>query len=298
VYLHSLPPTIEEITMTATLTADPAETAQTRFVEAGGLRFAYRRLGRRDGVPLLLLQHFTGTMDAWDPEVVNGLAAARPVILFDNAGVSRSSGITPDNVRDMAQHALAFIHALGLAQVDLLGFSLGGFVAQILAAEHPDLVRRVILAGTGPEGGEGIANLPQVLQQAQQHSPGELRLFLFFSQTAPGQAAGRAFIERQARRTVDRDPQSGEQTVGAQFQAIVAWGSGSSTDGAARLQRIAQPALVVNGKEDIMVPTGNSYQLFHHLPNARLVLYPDSGHGALFQYADLFVKEALALLDD
>lgn len=284
--------------MPATLTASPAETAQTQFVQADGLRFAYRRLGRRDGVPLVRLQHFTGTMDMWDPEVVDGLAAARPVILFDNTGVSRSSGTTPDNARDMARHALAFIRALGLAQVDLLGFSLGGFVAQILAAEHPDLVRRVILAGTGPEGGEGIANLPQVLQQAQQDSPGELRLFLFFSRSGPGQAAGRAFIERQARRTADRDPQSSEQTVGAQFQAIVAWGTASSSDGAARLESITQPVLVVNGKEDIMVPTGNSYQLFRHLPNARLVLYPDSGHGALFQYGDLFVQEALALLED
>ena len=157
--------------MTATLIDSPSETAETRFVEADGIRFAYRRLGRRDGVPLVLLQHFTGTMDTWDPDVVDGLAAARPVILFDNTGVSRSSGTTPDNARDMARHALAFIRALGLEQVDLLGFSLGGFVAQILAAEHPDLVRRVILAGTGPEGGEGIANLPQVLEQAQQHSP-------------------------------------------------------------------------------------------------------------------------------
>jgi len=284
--------------MTATLIDNPSATAETRFVEADGIRFAYRRLGRRDGVPLVLLQHFTGTMDTWDPDVVDGLAVACPVILFDNAGVSRSSGTTPTNVRDMARHALAFIRALGLEQVDLLGFSLGGFVAQILAAEHPDLVRRVILAGTGPEGGEGIANLPQVLEQAQQHSPEELRLFLFFSWSGAGQAKGRAFIERQARRTVDRDPPSGEQTVGAQFQAIVAWGSGSSADGAARLRRITQPVLVVNGKADIMVPTGNSYYLFHELPNARVVLYPDSGHGALFQYADLFVQEALALLGD
>lgn len=284
--------------MTATLIESPSATAETRFVEADGIRFAYRRLGRRDGVPLVLLQHFTGTMDMWDPDVVDGLAAARPVILFDNAGVSRSSGSTPDNVRDMARHALAFIRALGPDQVDLLGFSLGGFVAQIMAVEHPDLVRRVILAGTGPEGGKGIANLPQVLEQAQQQSPGELRLFLFFSQSAAGQAAGRAFIERQARRTVDRDPPSSDQTVGAQFQAIVAWGNGSSADGAARLRRMTQPVLVVNGKADIMVPTANSYHLFGELPNARVVLYPDSGHGALFQYPDLFVQEALALLED
>jgi pimeloyl-ACP methyl ester carboxylesterase len=280
------------------LIAETSQTAPTQFLEAEGIRFAYRRLGKTEGVPLVLLQHFTGTMDMWDPTVVDGLASARPVILFDNAGVSRSSGQTPDSVAAMARHTLAFIRALGFAQVDLLGFSLGGFVAQVLAAEHPDLVRRVILAGTGPEGGEGITNLPRVLQQAQQRSPGELRHYLFFSPTDSSQAAGRAFIDRQAQRTEDRDPLSSEQTVGAHFKAIVDWGLGSTATSADRLQRIRQPVLVVNGKEDVMVPTINSYQLFRQLPNARLVLYPDSGHGALFQHADAFVEESLALLAD
>jgi pimeloyl-ACP methyl ester carboxylesterase len=143
-------------------------------------------------VPLVFLQHFTGTMDSWDPLFVDGFAEARPVVLFDNAGVSRSGGTTPDNVAAMANDAVAFITALGLKQVDLLCFSLGGFVAQVIAAEHPALVQRVILAGTGPEGGEGIRNLPQLLEQAQKHSPSELRLFLFFEQTATSQGAGRA----------------------------------------------------------------------------------------------------------
>ena len=233
----------------------------------------------------------------WDPDLVDGLAAARPVILFDNAGVSRSSGTTPDSVAAMAAHTLAFIRALDLRTVDLLGFSLGGFIAQVLAADEPRLVRRIVLAGTGPEGGEGITNLPQVLQQAGQRTPEEPRLFLFFSPSDAGQAAGRAFIERQARRTADRDPVSSEQTVGAQFKAIVDWGRGSAADSEARLRRIRQPALVVNGRDDVMVPTLNSYHLFRGLPDARLVLYPDSGHGALFQYAAPFVRETLALLD-
>jgi pimeloyl-ACP methyl ester carboxylesterase len=249
-------------------------------------------------VPLVFLQHFTGTMDSWDPLFVDGFAEARPVVLFDNAGVSRSGGTTPDNVAAMANDAVAFITALGLKQVDLLGFSLGGFVAQVIAAEHPDLVRRVILAGTGPEGGEGIRNLPQVLQQAQKNSPNELRLFLFFEQTDTSQGAGRAFIKRQAQRTADRDPESSAQTVGAQATAIVAWGSNGNSRSTRRLQRISQPVLVVNGKNDIMVPTINSYALFQELPDARLTLYPDSGHGGLFQYAESFVNEGVRFLGE
>ena len=273
-------------------------TAPTEFVEANGIKYAYRRLGQAAGVPLVFLQHFTGTMDGWDPTVVDGFAKARPVILFDNAGVSRSSGATPDNVQAMAKHAVAFITALGLKQVDLLGFSLGGFIAQVIASERPDLVRRVILAGTGPQGGEGIRNLLQVLEQARNNSPDELRLFLFFEQTATSQDAGRAFLKRQAQRTADRDPASSDQTIGAQVKAIVAWGSDGDSHATSRLQRITQPVLVVNGKNDIMVPTINSFLLFQQLPNARLTLYPDSGHGGLFQYAESFVGEGLRFLGE
>jgi pimeloyl-ACP methyl ester carboxylesterase len=281
-----------------TMTIELSVAAPTKFVEANGIKYAYRRFGQPDGVPVLFLQHFTGTMDGWDPTVVDGFAAARPVILFDNAGVGRSSGATPDNVHAMADHAVAFINALGLKQVDLLGFSLGGFVAQVIASEHPDLVRRVILAGTGPEGGEGIRNLPQVLEQAQKNSPSDLRLFLFFEQTATSQGAGRAFLKRQAQRTADRDPESSEQTVGAQFKAIVAWGSDPDSRSSSRLRRITQPVFVVNGKNDIMVPTINSYLLFQQLSNARLTLYPDSGHGGLFQYGEAFVSEGVAFLGE
>jgi pimeloyl-ACP methyl ester carboxylesterase len=280
------------------MTTELSATAPTKFVEADGIKFAYRRLGQPGGVPLVFLQHFTGTMDSWDPTVVDGFARERPVILFDNTGVSRSSGATPDNVQAMANDAVAFLTALGLKQVDLLGFSLGGFIAQVIAAEHPGLVRRVILAGTGPEGGEGISNLPQVLEQAQKSSSGDLRHFLFFEQTATSQSAGRAFLERQARRTADRDPESSQQTIGAQATAIVAWGSDSDSRGTGRLRRITQPVLVVNGRNDIMVPTINSYVMFQQLPGARLTLYPDSGHGGLFQYAESFVNEGVRFLDE
>jgi len=276
---------------------DNSRTAPTRHIEAGGITYAYRRLGADTGVPLVCCQHITGTMDHWDPAMVDGFADARPVVLFDNAGVSRSTGSTPATVEEMAHQAVDFIRALGLTQVDLLGFSLGGFAAQVIAAEHGELVRRMILAGTGPEGGTGIKNLPQVIAEGRRQNPREPRLYLFFDQTETSQAAGRAFIERQARRTEDRDPDCSDQTIMAQAQAIVRWGSRADAE-FSRLKRIRQPALVVNGKSDLMVPTINSFALFEHLPDARLVLYPDSGHGALFQFHESFVQEGLRLLAD
>jgi pimeloyl-ACP methyl ester carboxylesterase len=271
-------------------------TAPTQFVNANGTRFAYRRFGAAQGHPLIFLQHFTGTMDFWDPTVIDGFAHDRPVILFDNVGVGSSSGSTPTTVRAMASDAAEFIAALELRQVDLLGFSLGGFVAQVIAADHPHVVRRLILAGTGPEGGEGINHLGAVLARGQAMSPTEPRLYLFFDGTELSQRAGRAFIERQARRATDRDPNSTDQAVSAQFAAIVSWGGTPTSVAGAHVRQVTQPVLIVNGKTDVMVPTQNSYTLFQQLPDARLVLYPDSGHGALFQYADAFVKEGLQFL--
>lgn len=271
-------------------------TAPTHFVNAEGTRFAYRRIGAAEGRPLIFLQHFTGTMDFWDPAVVDGFAQDRPVILFDNVGVGSSSGLTPPTVRAMASDAVAFISALELAEVDLLGFSLGGFVAQVIAADHPHVVRRLILAGTGPEGGEGIDELGAVLARGQASSPAEPRLYLFFDGTEVSQEAGKAFVERQGRRAIDRAPNSTDQAVAAQFAAIVAWGGTPTAVVGSSLRQVTQPVLVVNGKTDVMVPTRNSYTLFQQLPDARLVLYPDSGHGALFQYADAFVREGQQFL--
>ena len=270
-------------------------TAPTRSIDINGITYAYRRLGVEQGVPLLFLQHFTGTMDYWDPAIVDGFARAHPVILFDNTGVSRTTGKTPDNVGQMAQDAVVFARGLGLQEVDLLGFSLGGFIAQMIAAEHAQLVRRIILAGTGPQGGEGIANLPHVLSQAQTQRTQHPLLYLFFAQTESSQAAGRAFLQRMAARAQDRDPESSEQTIAAQVRAIVRWGSQPS-DGFARLGRIEHPVLIVNGKDDMIVPTINSFVMFEHLPNARLVLYPDSGHGGLYQFSDSFVSDGLRFL--
>src|SRR5215469_2018728 len=242
------------------------ETTPTRFVEANGIRYAYRSMGKESGTPLVFLQHFRGTLDNWDPAVVNGLAKDRPVVLFDNAGIARSGGQTPNHVAEMARHALAVIQALGLREVDLLGFSLGGFVAQQVTLDRPGLVRRVILAGTGPQGGEGFAPFsPEVQAVAARDVPKpEDLLVLFFTPTKTSQAAGRAFLGRLAARKEDREPPSTTQVRDAQLAAINAWGTPQG-ERYARLREITHPVLVVNGMHDAMIPSINAYMLAQHL---------------------------------
>lgn len=198
------------------------ESAPNEFVEAVGVKFAYRRLGPKEGTPLVFLQHFTGTMDSWDPVVVNGLAKTRPVVIFDNSGVGRSSGETPDSVAQMVVDAGQFISALGFTKVDLLGYSLGGFIAQLLAAQSPSLVQKVILVGTAPQGGE--EHLLEVLKEAFSHKEApDVRLPLFFTSSEASQAAGRAFLSRASVRTADRDPESGTAVSDAQAKALIDW---------------------------------------------------------------------------
>jgi pimeloyl-ACP methyl ester carboxylesterase len=262
-------------------------TAQTRFVEANGIRYAYRRLGSESGTPLVFLQHFRGGLDNWDPLVTDGLAQGRPVILFNNAGVASSSGETPDTVDAMADHLTTFVNALGLPQIDVLGFSIGGYVAQSFVLRHPHLVRRLVLVGTGPRNGEPGKD-PRILEVAGNPIPVcEDFLFLFFSPSEASQAAGRAFWERRHQR-MDADPPSSIQTMKAQQAALLEWRQPRG-ERYADLKAIKQPTLVVNGNDDIMVPTINSFTLSQQIPNAQLIVYPDSGHGALFQYPELFV---------
>ncbi|MDQ0393410.1 alpha/beta fold hydrolase [Labrys monachus] len=271
------------------------ETAPTRYVEGGGIRFAYRRLGPSNGTPLVLLQHFSGNIDAWDPAVVNALAADRTVIVFDNAGVGRSTGQTPDNVAAMADDAVTFINLLGLSEVDLLGFSLGGFLAQLIAARHGRLVRKVILVGTAPQGGE--EHLMAVLQEAfaDKQAP-DVRLPLFFTPSSVSQAAGQAFLKRAKARTEDRDTDSGSDVTNPQAKALITWCATPDPEHAT-LRAITQPALVVSGSNDTMLPAENAYAMFKVLSDAQLVLYPDSGHGALFQHHALFVSHVRTFLD-
>src|SRR3984893_15843903 len=272
------------------------ETAPNEFIETSGIKFVYRRIGPREGMPLILLQHFTGTMDSWDPAVVNGLAASRPVIVFDNTGVGKSSGKTPDNVAQMTTDTERFIAALGFAKVDLLGFTLGGFVAQALAAKNPGLVRKMILVGTAPQGGE--EHLLKVVKEAFSHKEApDVRLPLFFTPSEASQAAGRAFIKRASVRTVDRDPESGEAARDPQAKALIDWCASKDPKNSI-LEGIGHPVLVVSGSNDTMLPDGNAYFMFKHLKNAQLILSLDSGHGALFQYSRLFVDHVVLFLNN
>jgi pimeloyl-ACP methyl ester carboxylesterase len=244
-----------------------------------------------------LLQHLTGVLDDWDPELVDGLASERRVIALDNRGVGKSDGKTPSSIEEMADDAIAFIESLPLTKIDLVGFSLGGFVSQVVIQKRPDLVRRVILAGTGPAGGKGINKVGSVVQDAILWAGKEKKHpknFLFFAHTKSSQEEGDAFIQRLDERKEDRDTAISDDAVQAQLTAIHGWGNEFPSDEQARA--IKQPVLVVNGDNDIMIPTINSIDLFRSLPNAELSIYPNAGHGGIFQYRREFVDQSLRFL--
>ena len=270
--------------------------ARTQFLETRLETYAYRRFGNGSGAPLLCLQHFTGTLDNWDPAVTDPLARDREVILFESAGMGRSTGDVPTSVPGMASHALAFVDALGLTRVDLLGFSLGGMVAQEIALQRPALVRRMMLVGTAPQGGEDIMHIEKPeLKQIFNLSPSERLVKLFFAPSKSSEAAGEAFVTRLAQRKQDREPVSGPKVAAAQIAAFRAW-EAVTGERFAKLPKISHPCLVVNGVRDIMIPVRNSYMLSEHLPNAVLLTYPDSGHGSLFQFHEPFTRQAAAFL--
>lgn len=275
------------------------ENAVTTTTNVEGSAFAYREIGEAPGIPILFLHHLTAVLEDWDPAVIDGVAKRHRVIIFDNRGVGGSDGKTPDNIADMAKDAVAFIGALRLATVDLVGFSMGGFIAQVIARDRPDLVRRVILAGTGPAGGEGIAAVDAVLQEATQKAANEQKHpkhFLFFSQTRRSQQAADEFLQRLTARKENRDAPVSNETIQAQLIAIKNWGNGGGSQ--RPLSAIKQPVLVANGDNDIMVPTINSVVLSRALPNAELSIFPNAGHGGIFQYHREFVEQALRFFED
>ncbi len=275
------------------------KTAPTQYIEANGIRFAYRRFGKPGTVPLVFNQHYVGTMDYWDPAVTDGLAESREVILFNNAGISSSSGEVPTSFEAMGANAVAFIKALGITQADVLGISIGGFVAQEVTLQAPELVRKLILIGTGPRGGEGMASLTPEAQQifgATYDPPEHLWLAVHFGPSEAAQTAGKRFLERKHLRQEGRDPEVNEEVSSRQIEAIIKWGEQrpGSYD---YLKTIQQPTLVVNGNHDLIIYTMNSFILQQNIPNAQLILYPDANHGSPYQYPELFVKHANLFLD-
>jgi pimeloyl-ACP methyl ester carboxylesterase len=271
------------------------EHAPTQTIDVGGTSFSYRELGPSGGVPVIFLTHLAAVLDNWDPRVVDGIAARHRVITFDNRGVGASGGSTPKTVEEMASDAVTFIRALGLERVDLFGFSLGGMVAQVIALRDPQLVRKMILAGTGPAGGEGIDKVTRIsyLDIARglltRQDP---KVFLFFTRTHNGREAAKEFVARLEERTSGRDKAMSVRSFRAQLKAIHRWGKQEPTD----LSSIHQPVLVMNGDNDRMVPTKNTIDLDRRLPDSQLVVYPDAGHGGVFQFHEDFVQRALEFL--
>ncbi|WP_038363428.1 alpha/beta hydrolase [Bosea sp. UNC402CLCol] len=269
--------------------------APTRHVEAAGTRFAYRRLGPDTGVPVVLLNHWGANLDNFDPPIVEGLAADRPVYALDYRGIGSSGGRAPLTVAEMAKDTIATIRALGLKSVDLIGFSLGGFVAQQILLDAPDLVRRAILAGTGPAGGTGIERVgpvswPLIIKGLLTFR--DPKFYLFFTSSAAGKRAAFEFLARLKERTGDRDKAVSLTAFLRQLKAIKAWGLQAPQP----LDGVRTPVLVANGDHDIMVPSENSVDLARRIPGAQLVLYPDAGHGGIFQYHDAFLRKAKAFL--
>jgi pimeloyl-ACP methyl ester carboxylesterase len=280
-------------------TTDSNTTAPTQLLRGAHETYAYRRLGRGVRRPLICLQHFTGTLDNWDPAVTDPLASEREVILFDSAGVGRSTGTVPITVASMAMHALDFLDALRVISCDVLGFSLGGMVAQQIAQDRPSMVHRMILVGTAPRGGDDIMHLEKPSLARHLGDP-TLKGYavlqkLFFAPTSSSQAAGGAFLERLAQRKEDLDTQSGPDVAAAQMAAFRDWEQPAGPR-FADLKGVHQPTLVVNGIHDEMIPISNSYRLSENLPNAMLLAYPDSGHGSLFQFHESFTRQAAAFL--
>jgi len=271
-------------------------TVPTQKITAGGVEFAYRELGTNNpGTPVVFLVHLAAVLDNWDPRVVDGFAAKRRVIAFDNRGVGASTGSPATSIEQMAKDAITFIKAMGFEQVDLFGFSMGGMIAQEIALMEPQLVRKMIIAGTGPAGGEGISKVARVtyldmLRGFLTHQ--DPKQFLFFTRTPTGIRAGKSFLARIKERSRSRDKEITVTALQAQLKALRRWGSKEPED----LSKIHQPVLVANGESDRMVPTRNTHDLARRLPNSDLIIYPDAGHGGVFQYHADFVPKALEFL--
>ena len=268
----------------------------TQFISADGINFAYREYGQQNGgTPVIFLNHLAAVLDNWDPRMIDGIAAKHHVVVFDNRGVGASTGEPAKSIEQMADDAITFIQAKGFKQVDLFGFSMGGMISQEIVLKQPKLIRKMILSGTGPAGGTGISTVGRVSNwdlvrgMATRQDP---KVYLFFTRTENGKAAAKAFVQRINERTENRDKEIMLSAYRAQLKALKKWGSKKPAD----LSVIQQPVLVANGDHDRMVPTVNTYDLAKRLPNSSLIIYPDAGHGGIFQFHQDFVKQSLTFL--
>lgn len=268
----------------------------TQFISADGINFAYREYGQHNGgTPVIFLNHLAAVLDNWDPRIIDGIAAKHHVVVFDNRGVGASTGKPSKSIEQMADDAITFIQAKGFKKVDLFGFSMGGMISQEIVLKQPNLIRKMILSGTGPAGGTGISTVGRVSNWdlvrglATRQDP---KVYLFFTRTDNGKAAAKAFVQRINERTENRDKEITISAYRAQLKALKKWGNKKSAD----LSIIQQPVLVANGDHDRMVPTVNTYDLAKRLPNSALIIYPDAGHGGIFQFHQDFVKQSLTFL--
>ncbi|MGR6584547.1 alpha/beta fold hydrolase [Rhodococcus qingshengii] len=269
--------------------------APTRTITAGGVTYAYRELGPTGEIPVVFFVHLAANLDNWDPRIIDPIAKERRVITFDNRGVGASTGKVPDTIEAMADDAVTFITALGLGTVDIFSFSLGGMIAQALVLEHPELVRRLVLTGTGPAGGKDIDKVVRttyydILRATLTRS--DPKEFLFFNRNTAGKRAATAFVERLKERTDDRDAPVSVKAFQTQLTAIKKWGRSTPEN----LSAITAPTLIANGDNDRMVPSTLSEDLHRRIPASELIIYPDSGHGGIFQHHDTFAPAAVDFL--
>ncbi|ALV41914.1 alpha/beta hydrolase [Pseudarthrobacter sulfonivorans] len=270
--------------------------APASAISAGGVTYAYRELGPKGGIPVIFFVHLAATLDNWDPRIIDPIAKNHHVITFDNQGVGASTGRVPDSIEAMADDAYTFIKALGFDKIDIFSFSLGGMVAQDLVLKHPDLVRKLVLTGTGPRGGKDMDKVAgttyyDMLRAALTRS--DPKEFLFFNRDTAGKQAGKAFVKRLEERTADRDAPITVKAFQTQLKAIRKWGRGTP----ANLSKITQPTLIANGDNDRMVPSVLSQDLHRRIKGSELIIYPGSGHGGIFQFHDKFAPAAVEFLD-
>ncbi|WP_394186058.1 alpha/beta fold hydrolase [Metabacillus halosaccharovorans] len=260
-----------------------------------GKRYAYREIGEKKGIPIILLTHLSANLDNWDPRIIDGLAKSHWVIAFDNIGVGLSNGKVPNNITQMANDAITFIKLLGFLKVDLIALSMGGMIAQELILKEPSLVRKLVLVGTGPRGGKGISNVSHITNLDLVPATltfKDVKTYLFFPNTGNGKKKAKEFLIQIKKRKNHRDKTISFRAYRMQLDAINKWGKEKPSD----LSKIVQPTLIINGNHDRMVPTENSYDLANRIPNSKLKIFEHSGHGSLFQYPKEFVEIVITFL--